>query len=352
MTAIDSTPDEAATKLEAALAALGIEVDAGVELTAPTRAGAAAGLLMTELMNLTVGAAVNDEGDADLAVHRAMVYALNASAGENDMHAEVLNAYVNILQLWTIGEPMQHAIGTDQAISAADHFEAVKEHLGGAKVAHVSWESDADAPTTFLGPFWAGDGEKGAPESDLMAQFEPPDPDPVRRLSRSSMALGLLPGIRAAEGNDLEDHPGYAVATLAGTLTARSTLEMVNACRNIPDEARYPIAELWSRGFAMGLITTPDGDVPDTTVAGIMMRVVGMIAAWHANAADTPRAQVIADLCMSAINAARSDGLAGAPIDQQAEYIAMHGVDHADSHREAVEYAEAALAALRSVDTL
>ncbi len=83
-----------------------------------------------------------------------------------------------------------------------------------------------------------------------------------------------------------------------------------------------------------------------------MMRIVSMVAAWHANAADTPRAQVVADLCMAAVHAARSDGLADSPIDEQAEYIALHGVDHTDSHREAVELVEAALAALRDVDTL
>jgi hypothetical protein len=353
-----TTPDEAATKLEAALAALGIDVDTGVELGARTRAGAAAGLLMTELMNLTVAAAVLPDGDADMTVHRSMVYALNASAGEADMHAELLNAYVNVLQLWTIGEPMQRAIGPDQALSAADHFDAVKEHLGGEKSVHGYWEvdpdADADAPTaTFAGPFYAGDS-RGAPEDDLMETFEPPHPDPVRRMSRSSMALGLLPGVRPAEDNDAEgaDHPGFAVATIAGALAARSTLEMINACRSIPDENRYPIAELWSRGFTMGLITTPVADVPDKVVAGIMMRIVGMVAAWHANAADTPRAQVVADLCMGAAHAARSDGLADSPIDEQAEYIALHGVDHTDSHHEAIRLAESAVVALKHLDSI
>jgi hypothetical protein len=349
-----TTPDEAATKLEAALAALGVEVDADVELSATARAGAAAGLLMTELMHLTVAAAVLPDGDADMTVHRALVYALDVSAAEGDMHAELLNAYVNVLQLWTIGEPMQRAIGPDQAISAADHLEFVKGHLGGDKVAHVDWESDDDAPTlAFTGPFYAGD-HGAVPEDDIMEGFEPPHPDPVRRMSRSSMALGLLPAVRPAADNEDEgaSHPGFTVATIAGALAARSTLEMINACRDIPDDNRYPIAALWSRGFTMGLITTPVPDVSDKVVAGIMMRIVSMVAAWHANAADTPRAKITADLCMAAALAARSDGLADSPIEEQAEYIALHGVDHADSHREAVELVEAALAALQNVDTL
>jgi len=166
------------------------------------------------------------------------------------------------------------------------------------------------------------------------------------------MAMGLLPGLTAAIDSDVEPNVGYGVSLLAGTLAARSTLEMVNAIRTIPDERRYLLAQLWVKGFTMGLVTTPDRKVPDAIISGTMMRILNLIAAWHAGAGETPRARIVADLCMAALCAARSDGLAESSIDAQAEYIARHGVDHADSHREAVELAEAALAALRNVDTL
>lgn len=351
MTDQRTNPADAARKLEAALAALGLVVDPddAAALTPASRTGAAAGAIMATLIDLVVDAAVDESGNTDLDVHRAMVYALDATAG--DMRAEQLYAYLNVLQLWGIGPAMQNTIGPDQALSLADHLEAAKDHVDGDEDAHNVDTEDDGPEVQYTGPFYAGD-TRGAPDADLMAEFTPPDPDPVKRISRASMALGLLPGIAPSDDNDIPHHPGFAVATIAGALAARSTLEMVNACRDIPEEHRYPITQLWCRGFGMGLITTPEGDVSDTAVAGIMMRIMGMIAAWHVGAAETPRALAVGDLCLAAVHAARADGLESSSIDLQAEYIALHGVDNADSHREAVTLAESGLAALRNLDTM
>lgn len=350
MTDQRTTPADAARQLEAALAALGLEVDpdAAADLTLGSRTGAAAGAILATLIDLVVDAAVDEAGNTDLDVHRAMVYALDRTAG--DMRAEQLYAYLNVLQLWGIGAPMQHTIGPDQALSLADHLEAAKDHVDGNDHAH-NIEADDDPEVQYTGPFYAGD-TRGTPDPGLMAEFTPPATDPVTRLSRASMALGLLPGIVPADDNDTPHHPGYAAATIAGTLAARSTLEMVNTCRDIPEDHRRPIAELWCRGFAMGLITTPEGDVSDTVIAGVMMRIMTMIGAWHVNAGTTPRALATADLCLAAVHAARADGLESSSIDLQAEYIALHGVDQGDAHREAITLAESGLEALRNLDTM
>lgn len=343
-------PDEAADKLEAALAALGVDVDhdAGADLTPGTRAGAAAGAILATLIDLIVDTAVDETGETDIDVHRAMVYSLDRLAG--DMRTDQLLAYLNVMQLWGVAPAMQDAIGPDQALSLADHIEAAKNHIDGTDEEHGFHDVDTD-DTEYAGPFYDGD-PRGAPDPSLMAEFTPPHPDPVTRLSRASMALGLLPGIVPTEDNPAPHHPGFAVATIAGTLAARSTLEMVNACRDIPDEHRPPITQLWCRGFAMGLITTPEADVSDTVIAGVMMRIMGMIAAWHVNAAETPRALAVGDLCLAAVQAARADGLESSSVDLLAEYIALHGADNGDAHREAVALAESGLATLRNIDTM
>jgi hypothetical protein len=344
-----TTPEDAAAQLEAALAVFcDVDTEARAALDPAARAGSAAGLIMVEIMHRVIAAAVND-GTANPAVQAAMVYAVAVAAAEDGLSDALLHAYTNILQLWAIDGNMNPPMSSSQALSIADHLEHVKAHLDGDKEPH-----DLD---TDDGPFVAAAdaGQMPSPGTDdddaLVGHFPRPHTDPVQRLTGSCKAMGFVPLLHVHSDDPRDAHPGYTVAVLAGALASRSTLEMVNAVADV-DQDRASLSELWCRGFTMGLVTTADAHVDQWAVSGVMMRMVNMVAAWHWNQEDSPRARIIADLCMGAVCAGRADGLTATGIETRAEYVALHGIDVDDSHRDALEYVESALAALRTVDTM
>jgi hypothetical protein len=336
-------PAVAADRLEGALKALGVPVDEGADVDLPDigRVGAAAGILMSTLIELVVQAAIDDEGNSDsVSAHQAMILGLDTAAG--GLRGRQLRTYTQVLQAWALGENMGRALGTDQALSVAGHCEAILRHIGG--------ETE---PDTGDGPAFAVGDEGAEPEADLAAEFTVPEADPARRLTRSCMALGILPAVGThPDADPRASHPGYRVALLAGILTGRSTLEMINAGSDIHIADTGPLPFVWGRGFEYSLITSEDGTADEYTVSGVMMRLVNMIGAWHwqnSDNPDRPHSAAVAHLCAAAILATRADGLAASSVDVQAEFIALHGADAPGAHREAVDKAEAALAALRNL---
>lgn len=349
MTSNDLTPEDIVERLERALAALAgtepvtIDPDGTIAEAGPVaRGGAATGLLLSSLLGLFVelGAA-----DVPTAQHTLMV-ALDMHA--SDARTGIAELLLNIVESWMHTRAMHEDVTSEQALSAIDHLGEAREHMQGAKEPHYAAVGDLDDlhdTFTNLDDILADDGEDGL-------DVPPPAAGALERLTDAAAALGILADIHTATAGGLE-HPGFPVALAAGLVTGRVTVEMVNACRDVPEEGRGAVPGMWVEGFRYGVTVDPAGPPPDDLVAGVMLRIANLIAAWHlSEERNNTRSDAIGHLLTAAAEAGRADGLAGASVDQLAEFIAHRGSDHTDAHTAALASAEAGLEALQKVDTL
>lgn len=325
-------PETATGRLVAALAAIddlaAADIRDSMIATDPIeQAGAAAGILITRVVDVLVAAAGGPTGGDR---HDAVTAHIAAAAAANQVTGEAAAGFVTTCAnlLWSVVQypAFTETHGPRLAEAFADHLEAIVDH----GLAHRNGEHILDTTTG------TDDTETGVDPDD---DGEHPS---IRRLGDACSALGITPVI-AVDGPTGIDHHAVPVAALAGILTGRAALEYASAIEDAPSILSGVLGPIWARGMRAGVTTNPAEAAEDALVAGVMMRQVMNLAKWFTNETDTRRAPAVALLLDAAVSAARTDALEAADVDALAEFMANTGTDAADEHAAALDKAGEAI---------